>query len=287
MEKILETAYAKVNLGLDVLNKSTDGYHEVRMVMQSIGLCDAVELEEGENLSVTTDSSMLGGGPENLAWQAAELLARRCMKKPNVHIRINKKIFLAAGLAGGSSDAAAVLRGLNRLWKLKMQPAELEKIAAELGSDVPFCIAGGTMLAEGRGEILTELQEVPPLIIVLAKPKLAVATGWVYGNFCPQKVAKRPDIDGMLAALKQGQKDALLACCGNVLESVTIPAHPIIAEIKKRMLASGAEYAMMSGSGPTVFGVADSLKSAQKILAALTELDLEMAVTTTVKKERI
>lgn len=287
MEKIFETAYAKINLGLDVLGKRPDGYHEVRMVMQSIGLSDTVEIEEGEGLKVETDHGGLAGGPDNLAWKAAELLSRCCGKRPNVHIRLNKKIFLAAGLAGGSSDAAAVLRGLNRLWRLNMNAAELEKLAAELGSDIPFCITGGTALSEGRGEILTELPEAPELLLVLAKPKLEVATGWVYSNFRQQQAGQRPDIDGIIKALEQGAAEALLASCGNVLESVTIPAHPVIAGIKQGMLAAGAKYALMSGSGPTVFAVVEKMEIAERILTALTELDLETAVTTTVQKERI
>ena len=287
MEKIYETAYAKINLGLDVLGKRPDGYHEVRMVMQSVGLSDAVEIEEGEGLVVETDHSGLAGGPDNLAWKAAELLARCCGKIPNVHIRLNKKIFLAAGLAGGSSDAAAVMRGLSRLWQLDLTAPELEKLAAELGSDIPFCITGGTALAEGRGEILTELPEAPELLLVLAKPKLEVATGWVYGNFRQQKVNQRPDIDGIIKALEQSATGLLLESCGNVLESVTIPAHPVIAEIKQKMLAAGATCALMSGSGPTVFAVAEKKEITERILTELSELDLETAVTTTVQKERI
>lgn len=287
MEKILETAYAKINLGLDVLGKRPDGYHEVRMVMQSIGLSDTVELTEGEGLTVTTGSSELPGGPSNLAWKAAELLARHCGKTPNVHISLNKKIFLAAGLAGGSSDAAAVLRGLNRLWRLRLNAAELERLAAELGSDIPFCITGGTALAEGRGELLSELPAAPTLQLVLAKPKLEVATAWVYGHFRQEQVQARPDIDGIIQALAQGAVTPLLAGCGNVLESVTIPAHPVIATIKKRMLAAGASYALMSGSGPTVFAVAPSQAIIGQILAALADLDLLTAVTTTVQKGRI
>ena len=308
MEKIYETAYAKINLGLDVLGKRSDGYHEVRMVMQSVGLSDAVEIEEGEGLVVETDHSGLAGGPDNLAWKAAELLARCCGKIPNVHIRLNKKIFLAAGLAGGSSDAAAVMRGLSRLWQLDLTAPELEKLAAELGSDIPFCITGGTALAEGRGEILTELPEAPELLLVLAKPKLEVATGWVYGNFRQQKVnqrpdidgiikaleqsatgllLQRPDIDGIIKALEQSATGLLLESCGNVLESVTIPAHPVIAEIKQKMLAAGATCALMSGSGPTVFAVAEKKEITERILTELSELDLETAVTTTVQKERI
>ena len=248
MEKIYETAYAKINLGLDVLGKRSDGYHEVRMVMQSVGLSDAVEIEEGEGLVVETDHS---------------------------------------GLAGGSSDAAAVMRGLSRLWQLDLTAPELEKLAAELGSDIPFCITGGTALAEGRGEILTELPEAPELLLVLAKPKLEVATGWVYGNFRQQKVNQRPDIDGIIKALEQSATGLLLESCGNVLESVTIPAHPVIAEIKQKMLAAGATCALMSGSGPTVFAVAEKKEITERILTELSELDLETAVTTTVQKERI
>lgn len=287
MKKILETAYAKINLGLDVVGKRSDGYHQVRMVMQSIGLSDEVELEEGEGLNVLTGSSQLPGGPSNLAWKAAELLARHCGKTPNVHIRLNKKIFLAAGLAGGSSDAAAVLRGLNRLWNLRLSANDLEKLGAELGSDIPFCIRGGTALAEGRGEVLTDLPEAPQLMLVLAKPKLEVSTGWVYSNFRQEQVTKRPDIDGIIKALDQGSKEMLLASSGNVLESVTIPAYPIIEQIKQRMLMAGADYALMSGSGPTVFAVSKSQAVTERILNLLTDFDLETAVTTTVQKERI
>lgn len=168
-----------------------------------------------------------------------------------------------------------------------MTAPELEKLAAELGSDIPFCITGGTALAEGRGEILTELPEAPELLLVLAKPKLEVATGWVYGNFRQQKVNQRPDIDGIIKALEQSATGLLLESCGNVLESVTIPAHPVIAEIKQKMLAAGATCALMSGSGPTVFAVAEKKEITERILTELSELDLETAVTTTVQKERI
>lgn len=287
MEKIFETAYAKINLGLDVLGKRQDGYHEVRMVMQSIGLSDSVELEEGEGLKVETDNFALAGGPDNLAWKAADLLAKHCGKIPNVHIRLNKKIFLAAGLAGGSSDAAAVLRGLNRLWQLRLSAAELEEIAALLGSDIPFCIEGGTALAQGRGERLSELPAAPEMTLVLAKPKLEVSTGWVYGNFRQESVTKRPNIDAIIKALDEGAITPLLAACGNVLESVTIPAHPIIAEIKQRMLSAGADYALMSGSGPTVFAIVKNKAGAEKIITTLADIDLETAITTTIKKERV
>lgn len=284
MGKILEKAYAKINLGLDILGKRDDGYHQVRMVMQSIGLHDTVELEEGEGLQTKVSGCSLPTGPENLVWQAATLLANECDKNPNVHIKLNKKIFLAAGLAGGSSDAAAVLRGLNRLWQLKLSAQELEELAAKLGSDVPFCISGGTALAEGRGEVLTQLPEAPILHLVLAKPKVEVSTAWVYKNFNQDMVKNRPNIDEIIKALTESDMSKLLANCGNVLEAVTISAHSIIAQIKKRMLEQGAIYSLMSGSGPTVFGIANSEECAQQVLKSLENLNLETKVTTTVKR---
>ena len=183
MEKITETAYAKINLGLDVLGTRPDGYHEVCMVMQSVSLADTVTLEPHEGLCVVTGKDDLPGDDTNLAWKAAMLMASRFGQKPDVKITLDKRIFMAAGLAGGSSDAAAVLRGLNRLWQLNLSVAELEALAAEIGSDVPFCIAGGTQLSEGRGTDLTVLPSPEETVIVLGKPKIAVSTAWVYREF--------------------------------------------------------------------------------------------------------
>ena len=167
MKQIKETAYAKINLGLDILGKREDGYHEVSMIMQSVGLSDEVVISKGNGIQISCNLHNLSCGPDNLAYRAAALLAGHCNIIPNVHIALNKKIFLAAGLAGGSSDAAAVLRGLNRYWELNLENYELEQLAAQLGSDIPFCIEGGTMLATGRGEVLTKLEDMPETWLVL------------------------------------------------------------------------------------------------------------------------
>ena len=280
MEKITETAYAKINLGLDVLGKRADGYHEVSMVMQSISLADTVTLEKHSGLVVQTGRSDLPGDSSNLAYKAAVLMANRFDKTPDVKITLDKHIFMAAGLAGGSSDAAAVLRGLNRLWQLGLDAAQLEELAAEIGSDVPFCICGGTALAEGRGEILTPLPEPQEAVIVLAKPQQAVSTAWVYKEFDSLK-------EPLKAALLKGNAVLPLPGMGNALEGVTCARYPEINKIKKEMLAAGAQYALMSGSGPTVFAVAGSTQEAQKIIEALQAWKLETAIATTVKRSVI
>lgn len=285
MKTITETAYAKINLGLDIIGKRSDGYHEVSMIMQSVGLSDEVVISAGQSneaITVTTDMAGLSCGPDNLAYKAAELLAKHAGIKPHVHIALKKKIFLAAGLAGGSSDAAAVLRGLNKYWRLKLNADELKRLAAQLGSDIPFCIEGGTALATGRGEILTQLDELPPAVVVLAKPKgLEVSTAWVYQHYNKGRVVHAPCIWQLQARLQDGAR-ALVPYMGNVLETVTIPAHPVIASIKAAMLSAGAYYALMSGSGPTVFALAPDQETAANITAALADFSVETAITTTV-----
>ena len=205
MKQIKETAYAKINLGLDILGKREDGYHEVSMIMQSVGLSDEVVISKGNGIQISCNLHNLSCGPDNLAYRAAALLAGHCDIIPNVHIALNKKIFLAAGLAGGSSDAAAVLRGLNRYWELNLENYELEQLAAQLGSDIPFCIEGGTMLATGRGEVLTKLEDMPETWLVLAKPRgLEVSTAWVYKNFNHGRVVHAPCIWQLEAYLREG-----------------------------------------------------------------------------------
>ena len=282
MKQIKETAYAKINLGLDILGKREDGYHEVSMIMQSVGLSDEVVISKGNGIQISCNLHNLSCGPDNLAYRAAALLAGHCDIIPNVHIALNKKIFLAAGLAGGSSDAAAVLRGLNRYWELNLENYELEQLAAQLGSDIPFCIEGGTMLATGRGEVLTKLADLPQALVVLAKPKgLEVSTAWVYQHYNRGRVVHSPCIWQLQDRLAEGAP-ALVPYMGNVLETVTIPAHPIIASIKAAMLSAGAYYALMSGSGPTVFAFARDEQTAEQIVAALADFEVETAITTTV-----
>ncbi|NLH46077.1 MAG: 4-(cytidine 5'-diphospho)-2-C-methyl-D-erythritol kinase [Acholeplasmataceae bacterium] len=279
---MLERAFAKINLGLDIVGKRPDGYHEVNMVMQSIALADEVELLPAEKISVTTDNEDIPDGKDNLAWKAAMLLAETYGHKPNVQIHIRKHIFSAAGLAGGSADAAAVLRGLNRLWQLGLNADELEVLAAELGSDVPFCIRGGTAAATGRGEILEPLADMPETWVVLAKPKVSVSTAWAYQNFRNEEVSVRPDIIAMKKAVKNSDKQEILASMGNVLESVTCKAYPEIDAIKETMMANGAEISLMSGSGPTVFCFVDSEAGGRHIAAVLREnftIDIELTKT--------
>ena len=285
MKQITEVAYAKINLGLDILGRREDGYHEVSMIMQSVGLCDEVIITPGSGdgkIDISTNIPGLSCGSDNLAYKAAALLAKHADIIPNVHIALNKKIFLAAGLAGGSADAAAVLRGLNKYWQLHLAKHELEQIAAQLGSDIPFCIEGGTMLATGRGEVLTKLADLPQALVVLAKPKgLEVSTAWVYQHYNRGRVVHSPCIWQLQDRLAEGAP-ALVPYMGNVLETVTIPAHPIIASIKAAMLSAGAYYALMSGSGPTVFAFARDEQTAEQIVAALADFEVETAITTTV-----
>jgi 4-diphosphocytidyl-2-C-methyl-D-erythritol kinase len=286
-EKIIETAYAKINLGLSILGKRKDGYHEVSMIMQSVGLCDEVIITEGEGIQISTNLEGLTCGKDNLAYKAAALLAEKYNITPNVHIILNKKIFMAAGLAGGSSDAAAVLRGLNKYWNLNLGDDTLETLAAELGSDVPFCICGGSAIAKGRGEFIVPLSDMPETIVVLAKLRnLDVSTAWVYKNYNPGRVVNNPSIEQIAEELSKGGK-AIAPYMGNVLETVTIPANPQIASIKAAMLGAGAYYSMMSGSGPTVFAFAENQEIAEKIVDALKKFDVETAITTTVRRKEI
>ena len=270
--KLTETGYAKINLGLDVLGLRPDRYHEVAMIMQGISLADTVTITENPELLVTTDLPGLEGGPSNLAWKAAVLMGEYAHRTPKVHIHIEKKVFLAAGLAGGSTDAAAVLRGLNRYWELGL-PA--------------FCVAGGTALATGRGEVLEALPDLPALYLVLGKPKLEISTPWAYREFDKQKNVIHPDIDGMVQAVRAGDVQGVLRRCGNVLEPVTAGAHPEIREIQRQMLQNGAAPVLMSGSGPTVFGFVKDKEEGERIASILQSLQLETAVANLVGRNTV
>lgn len=252
---VLEKANAKINLALDVLQKRTDGYHEVRMIMQSVDLADLLRIYPATALTVTTDCDDLPDGPDNLAYRAAQAFEKATGKVAAVQIEIQKHIPTGAGLAGGSADAAAVLRGLNRLFETHLSLTALQDIGASIGSDVPFCLTGGTAMAEGRGEKITRLKPLPICPLLLANPGFEVSTAWVYGRYRAEKVERRPDIPAMLAAIECSDWAAVIAVMANVLETVTIPAYPAVGEIKRVMLAEGACAALMSGSGPTVFAL--------------------------------
>jgi len=267
---LIVEARAKINLALDILHKRSDGYHEVEMVMQTIALADEVSLDERtEGIVIETNMPELDCGPSNIAYRAAALVADRCGVRQGVRIFLNKKIPLAAGLAGGSADAAAVLTGLNNLWRLGLSIKELENMGGLLGSDVPFCLNGGTMLATGRGETLSPLPPLPHVYIVLAKPQVAVSTAWAYQNYQQSRVGLRPDIRGMVTSLLENDIAGVARRMANVLETVTIPVHDEIAELKNMMLKNGLVASMMSGSGPSVFGLANDYRQACNVAEQL------------------
>jgi 4-diphosphocytidyl-2-C-methyl-D-erythritol kinase len=254
--KLLVKAPAKINLSLDVLRKRDDGYHEVKMIMTTIDLADRLELKELEEdrIEILSHNRYVPDDQRNLAYQAAQLLKERFQVKKGVSITIEKNIPVAAGLAGGSSDAAATLRGLNKLWKLGLTVDELAELGAEIGSDVSFCVYGGTAIATGRGEKIEHIPAPPPCWVILAKPQIGVSTAEVYRNLKVESVT-HPDVDKMVHYIKNEDYEGICSSVGNVLEEVTFRMHPEVAHIKEQMKRFGADAVLMSGSGPTVFGL--------------------------------
>jgi len=266
-----EYARAKINLTLDVLGLREDGYHEVEMIMQTVDLCDRLKFRSrsDEQITIQTNLPYLPVDERNLVYRAAALLRDHCGVKQGVHIDIVKHIPVAAGLAGGSSDAAATLRALNGLWQLGLSVTELTLLGASIGSDVPFCLRGGTALATGRGERIQPLPDALSIWVVLAKPPLSVSTADVYRNYRNELVQRRPDTGRMLHALQLNKTKMIGRELGNVLESVTFAMHPEVARLKRRMLRFGASAALMSGSGPTVFALADREHRARRVYNSL------------------
>ena len=253
-------ALAKINLGLDVLGVRDNGYHDVRMVMQTIYLHDNVTIQKTgtPGITVKTNLSFLPTNENNIAYKAAKLLIDEFQLEGGVEIVLDKHIPVAAGLAGGSSNAAAVLVGMNKLFQLNLSEEELMKRGVQLGADVPYCIMRGTALAEGIGEVLTPLAPLPKCYILVAKPPINVSTKVVYEKLDSHEIEVHPDIDGILEGLDCGDLKKIADCMGNVLEKVTIEDYPIIEDIKNVMKENGAMNAMMSGSGPTFFGIYDN-----------------------------
>ncbi|MCR5757612.1 MAG: 4-(cytidine 5'-diphospho)-2-C-methyl-D-erythritol kinase [Selenomonas sp.] len=281
-------ANAKVNLTLDILGKRPDGFHEVAMVMQSIGLHDTLTMEKTDGaIELTINVPWLKADEKNLAWRAAELVRQEYGLKGGVRIGLTKRIPIAAGLAGGSADAAAVLQGMNALYELQISEEKLCDLGARLGSDIPFCIMGGTMLATGRGEVLTRLADMPATWVVLAKPRISVSTAWAYQNYDEQGAERHPDNESIQKAISQGNRKAVAGLLCNVLESVTIKKYDVIADYKQMMLDKGAMASMMSGSGPTVFGLARSREQAESIADVLRQkTNADVFVTRTFQKNR-
>lgn len=259
-------AYGKVNLGLDVLGKRADGYHEVRMVMQTVGVYDKLDIIYTDRPGITIETNLyyLPVNENNLVYKAAALLMEEFGIKQGVHIQLRKFIPVAAGMAGGSSDAAAVLFGVNKMFGLGLGTEELQQRGVRIGADVPYCVLRGTALSEGLGEILTPLPPVPQCQVLIAKPGISVSTKSVYENLHVDQleVHQHPDIDGMVEAIRRQDIQGVASKMGNVLETVTIPAHPEIETIKQIMLEAGADNALMSGSGPTVFGLFTNSRAA-------------------------
>lgn len=269
--KVYEKAPAKINLLLDVLRKREDGFHEVEMIMTMVDLADRLEMEElpRDTIIISSQAGYIPLDEKNLAFQAAKLIKDRYDVRRGVYIHLDKKIPVAAGLAGGSSDAAATLRGLSRLWGLDIPESELCTLGAELGSDVPFCVTGGTAVARGRGEKLERIENPPQCWVVLAKPPINVSTADVYGKLRASELKNHPSTAGMLRAISEGSFADICENLGNVLETVTLKLHPEVMQLKESMHRLGADGVLMSGSGPTVFGLVNKEAKVSRIYNGL------------------
>ena len=257
MDSIRLKARAKINLGLDVLGKREDGYHEVRMVMQTIGIYDRLILTKipEEEIRITSNLAFLPVNENNLIYKAIKLLKDEYHFPGGISVDLNKFIPVAAGMAGGSTDAASTMFGVNRLFGLNLSMGKMMELGVRLGADVPYCVMRGTALAEGIGEKLTRITPVPHMWILIAKPQINVSTRLVYEQLDMGGIQKHPDIDGIIRAIEAQDVVRIAQSMGNVLENVTVPLYPVIETIKQDMLSHGAINAMMSGSGPTVFGI--------------------------------
>ena len=276
MDKMELKALGKINLGLDVLGRRENGYHDVRMVMQTVYLYDQIRIEKTKKpgIELSTNLFYLPVNENNLAYQAADLLMKEFDVKEGVKITLDKHIPVAAGMAGGSSNAAAVLFGINRMFSLGLSQKELMERGVTLGADVPYCVMRGTVLAEGIGEILTPLPACPKCHVLIAKPPISVSTKVVYEALDAKEISEHPDIDGVIEGLEEGSLKKVASAMGNVLEDVTIPMHPVIEEIKQEMKECGALNAMMSGSGPTVFGLFENRTAAREAQRRIREKSL-------------
>ncbi len=280
MRDISVKALAKINLGLDVIRKREDGYHEVCMVMQTIHLFDRLEIAKTQSGEITmeTNLSFLPTNENNLVYKAAALLKNEFGIKDGIHVNLHKHIPVAAGMAGGSTDAAAVLYGMNRIFDLGLSKEQLMERGVRIGADVPYCIMRGTALAEGIGEKLTALPPMVKCPVLIAKPQISVSTKFVYENLRLNEGIEHPDMKKLVEDIKKKDLPAIASDMGNVLETVTIPAYPVISEIKEHMMEHGALNSMMSGSGPTVFGLFDNEDTAQAAYETMKESGLAKQV---------
>lgn len=276
MDKLQLKAYGKINLGLDVIRKRPDGYHDLDMIMQMVDVYDDVIIEKkaGEEIVVKADAAVLSNGKDNLAYMAAKMLLDEFGIKSGVEITIHKRIPIAGGMAGGSSDCATTLIGINEMFNLGLSKQQLMERGVKLGADVPYCVLGGTAIARGIGEVLTPLPTPPQCHVIIAKPPISVSTAYVYGHIRPDEITKRPDIEQMTLAIKEQDLNKLSDLLYNVMEEVTVSEYPVIEKLKSIMLENGALNSIMSGSGPTVFGLFDDRKKAQAAMKALDSKEL-------------
>lgn len=276
MDKLQLKAYGKINLGLDVIRKRPDGYHDLDMIMQMVDVYDDVIIEKkaGEEIVVKADAAVLSNGKDNLAYMAAKMLFDEFGIKSGVEITIHKRIPIAGGMAGGSSDCATTLIGINEMFNLGLSKQQLMERGVKLGADVPYCVLGGTAIARGIGEVLTPLPTPPQCHVIIAKPPISVSTAYVYGRIRPDEITKRPDIEQMTLAIKEQDLNKLSDLLYNVMEEVTVSEYPVIEKLKSIMLENGALNSIMSGSGPTVFGLFDDRKKAQAAMKALDSKEL-------------
>lgn len=271
MDDIRLKALAKINIGLDVTGCREDGYHLVRMIMQTVHLFDSIQMArmKKKGIKLTVNMRFLPTDEHNLAYRAAKLLMDQYGIADGIHIDIKKCIPIAAGMAGGSADAAAVLYGMNRIFDLRLSGGQLAEYGLRLGADVPYCLMRGTALAEGIGERLTKLPAMPRCPVLIAKPGVSVSTKWVYENLQLREDVRHPDIDRLSADIKAHDLKRIAAHMGNILEEVTVKEYPVIRQIKELMIKHGALNAMMSGSGPTVFGLFEDRETAKRAAGQL------------------
>lgn len=276
MDTCTREAYAKINLGLDVVGVLENGYHEVQMIMQNVGIHDTLTFEKRAdgNITIESDNHTLPLDENNLIYKAIMLLEKLGGKKLGVHVKLEKRIPIAAGMAGGSSDAAATLLGVNELYQLGLSKEELQRQSVTIGADVPYCVLGKTALAEGIGEILTPLDSPGQAHLVIAKPDISVSTPWAYRQLDKIEGYQHPDIPGMVRALQNKDLEGVICRLGNVLENVTIAENPVVQQIKDVLLSNGAKGALMSGSGPSTFGIFGSKKEAECAKEALEKAGL-------------
>ena len=286
MMEMKRDAPAKVNLALDILGRRGDGYHEMRMVMQTVSLCDTVTVEEtAEGFSLQTDGDFIPAGKKTLEQQAAEAFFRSAgLAMPGLAVTLEKRTPAHAGMGGGSADVAALLRLLRDRYCPAMEDGELERIGLTVGSDMPFCVRGGTALAEGRGEVLTDLPPLPDCTFVLCKPDFGIPTPTLFARVDGGELTDRPDIGGMAEALAAGDLEGVAARLGNVFEEVLPPEYGEVFRIKERLRELGALNAAMSGSGPTVFGMFRRREEAERAAAVLKAAYAQTYVAEPVKK---